>query len=61
MQQVLKEYVSIQYKHNVLDVFSKGQHIISQPFNSETGKSFEDQIDAEIWLLKYYPDLFTPR
>ena len=60
MQQVLKEYISIQFKNNVLDVFSKGKHIISQPFDSETGLPFKDQTEAEIWLLKYYPDLFTP-
>lgn len=59
--QVLKEYVSIQFEKNVLDVFSKGQHIISQPFNSETGELFKDQTDAEVWLLAHYPELFTPR
>lgn len=57
----LKEYVSVIFANGVLDVFSKGQHIISQPFDSDTGEIFKDQTEAEVWLLNHYPNLFTPR
>jgi hypothetical protein len=56
----LKEYVSIIFNDNVLDVFKHGVHVISQPFNSETGNPFVDQTEAEVWLIAHYPDLFTP-
>ena len=56
----LKEYVSISFNDNVLDVYKHGEHVIRQPFNSETGELFKDQTDAEVWLIVHYPDLFTP-
>jgi hypothetical protein len=56
----LKEYISIVFQDNILNVFKKGQHIVQQPFNSNTGEQFKDKTEAEQWLFQYYPDLFTP-
>lgn len=56
----IKEFVSYQYADGVLDVYEHGRHIIRQPFNSENGAPFKDQDDALLWLVHYYPDLFTP-
>lgn len=56
----LKEFIRITFNNGVLDVFIHGKHQISQPFNSETGERFKDQDDASAWLLRYYPDYFTP-
>ena len=56
----LKEYVSYTFTDGVLDVQEHGHHTIHQPFNSESGAPFRDQDDALAWLVRSYPDLFTP-
>ncbi len=60
MSMKLKEFITVTFTNRELNVFSRGQHTLSQPFNSETGEKFKDQDEATAWLLKYYPDLFTP-
>lgn len=55
----LKEYIHYSFYQGKLDVFDHGKHIISQPFNSETGDSFRDVDQALAWLTKYYPELFV--
>lgn len=57
----LKEFIRITFNSDgVLDVYERGRHEVSQPFNSETGEKFKDQDEATAWLLKYYPNYFTP-
>lgn len=56
----LKEYISILFENNTLDVYKHGVHVIHQPFDSATGELFKDQTAAEVWLINYYPDFFTP-
>ena len=54
----LKESIHYSFYQGKLDVFDHGKHIISQPFNSETGDPFRDPDHALSWLVKYYPELF---
>jgi len=56
----IKEYISYTFERGVLDVYERGQHIIHQPFNSESGAPFRDVDAALAWLLHNYSDLFTP-
>jgi hypothetical protein len=56
----LKEYVKLTFANQSLDVYVHGRHELHQPFNSETGNKFANQDEASAWLLRYYPDYFTP-
>lgn len=56
----LKEYYHIEFTAGVLDVTEHGRHVVNQPFNSETGNKFKDQDEATAWLLRNYPEFFTP-
>lgn len=55
----LKESIHYTFSNGKLDVFSHGKHIVSQPFNSETGDPFRNVDQSLAWLLKYYPELFV--
>lgn len=56
----LKEYISYKFNTGVLDVYDRGEHILHQPFNSESGAPFRDVDAALAWLLNNYPNLYTP-
>lgn len=56
----LKEFIRTTFTNNVLDVYNRNIHEVHQPFNSETGQRFQTQEEAMAWLIKYYPDYFTP-
>ena len=56
----LKEFISVTFENYVLNVYHGNVHELHQPFNSETGDRFANRDEALAWLLKYYPDYFTP-
>lgn len=55
----LKEFISYTFANGRLDVYDHGNHIVSQPFNSDTGDQFRDVDQALGWLAKYYPHLYV--
>lgn len=56
----LKEFIRATFTNNVLEVYNRNIHEVHQPFNSENGQRFQNEEEAMAWLLKYYPDYFTP-
>ena len=56
----LKEFIRITFENQILNVYNRDSHDVHQPFNSDTGERFKDQDEAITWLLRYYPDYFTP-
>jgi hypothetical protein len=45
--------------NGTLDIYNKGHHEVSQPFDSDTGAPFVDLAHALAWAARHFPDYFT--
>jgi hypothetical protein len=56
----LKETITYTFNNGVLDIYNRGHHEVTQPFDSDTGELFKDAVQALEWATRHFPDYFNP-
>ena len=57
----LKEHYTYTFDPKTgLAIFDRGELVVSQPFNSDTGAPFTDDTEALAWAIAHFGDFFTP-